>query len=127
MARAGGHRAGLFRLWVIAAPATVAARIANTTATALQRVSPGRAGVWHGPHVCAAPAASNALTVPSDSRPWHHGHRHGDRLPLVAAPSTPPREITLWTVRRGTRHARALIRQHPLGRELVVLVGEDIG
>ena len=45
----------------------------------------------------------------------------------TAPPPTPPREITLWVVRKDTRHARALVRQHPLGRELVVMVGEDIG
>ena len=30
-------------------------------------------------------------------------------------------------MRKGDREARALARQHPLGRELVVMVGQDIG
>jgi hypothetical protein len=41
-------------------------------------------------------------------------------------PPTPRVEI-LWAVRKGDREARALVRQHPLGRELVVMVGQDIG
>ena len=42
-------------------------------------------------------------------------------------PPPPPHEITLWVARKDRRHARALIRQHPLGRELVVMIGQDIG
>jgi hypothetical protein len=42
-------------------------------------------------------------------------------------PPSPPKVEILWVVRKGDREARAIVRQHPLGRELVVFVGEDIG
>jgi hypothetical protein len=29
--------------------------------------------------------------------------------------------------RKDTREAPAIVRQHPLGRELIVMVGQDIG
>ena len=45
----------------------------------------------------------------------------------VPEPPPPPRVRILWVVRKGDREARALVRQHPLGRELVVMVGLDIG
>jgi hypothetical protein len=43
-----------------------------------------------------------------------------------SGPVAPPPQITLWVVLKDTRNARATVRQHPHGRELVVLVGEDI-
>jgi hypothetical protein len=42
-------------------------------------------------------------------------------------PSTPPIEHVLLIVRKDNREARALVRQHPHGRELVVMVGQDVG
>ena len=46
--------------------------------------------------------------------------------PRPPDPPTPRVEI-LSAVRKDDREARALVRQHPLGRELVVMVGQDIG
>ena len=46
--------------------------------------------------------------------------------PRPPDPPTPRVEI-LWAVRKDDREARALVRQHPLGRELVVMVGQDMG
>jgi hypothetical protein len=42
-------------------------------------------------------------------------------------PPSPPKVQILWVVVKGDREVRALVRQHPLGRELVVRVGQDIG
>ena len=43
-----------------------------------------------------------------------------------SSPPTPPVEHVLWIVRKDSRHARAIVRQHPHGRGLVVMVGENI-
>ena len=51
----------------------------------------------------------------------------GSTGPRQGVHPPPPRVEILWAVRKGDREARALVRQHPLGRELVVMVGQDIG
>jgi hypothetical protein len=42
-------------------------------------------------------------------------------------PPSPPIEHVLWIVRKDNQEARAIVRHDPLGRELVVMVGQDIG
>ena len=41
-------------------------------------------------------------------------------------PPPPPNERTLWVLRRGFRVTRAVVRLFPHGRELRLLVGEEL-